>query len=457
MAEFDYDLFVIGGGSGGVRAARIAAQHGARVAIAEEHRYGGTCVIRGCVPKKLLVYAAGYRAHMRDARGYGYALDDDDVRFDWSTLIANKDREIDRLNKIYENLLEKNSVEVLHGRATVTGAHTLRVGDRTITAARTLVATGGRPFVPTIPGAALAISSNEAFHLQALPRHIAVIGGGYIAIEFAHIFAGLGAQVTLIHRRNQVLRGFDPDVQSHVLAGMKARGIALALDASVTAIDEVPATPDRPRDLVASLSTGATLTCDQIMCAIGRVPMTANMGLVEAGVELDEVGAVVVDDTNQSSVPSIFAIGDCTNRVNLTPVAIREGHTLADRLFAGKDDRVNYDNIPTAVFSLPPAASVGLSEDAARGRHHEVDIYRAEFRPMRNILAQRDERAMLKIVVDRQTDVVLGVHAVGDDAPEIIQVAAIALTLGATKAAFDQTMALHPTTAEELVLMRTPV
>ena len=423
MATFDVDLFVIGGGSGGVRAARVAAGHGARVAIAESSRWGGTCVVRGCVPKKLLVYASEVSRTLDDARGQGWTIPP--ASFDWPTLIAAKDREISRLSAIYVDRLRTAGARIFEGAARLADAHTIEIGGERVTAAHVVVATGGRPRVP----AGKWITSDDAFHLPALPRRVAILGGGYIGIEFAHIFAGLGVDVTLVHRT--LLRGFDPDIVAEVARGLEHHGVKLVVGDSVAGVEH-----------------------DLAMAAIGRDPVTAGLGLAEAGVALDPRGSVIVDEWSRSNVPHIHAIGDVTSRVLLTPVAIREGQAVADTLFGGRPTPIRHDRIPTAVFAQPPAATVGLSEPAARAAGHELVIFRARFRPMRYALSGRDEHVMMKLVVDRATDRVLGLHVVGIDAPEIVQAAAIAVTMGATKADFDATFALHPTTAEELVLLR---
>jgi glutathione reductase (NADPH) len=447
MASHDYDLFVIGGGSGGVRAARIAANHGVRVAIAEEDRYGGTCVIRGCVPKKLLVYASEYRREMEDAAGYGWTIGDS--THSWKALIERKDKEIDRLNAIYIQLLERNEVEVFHDRAVLRDAHTLAVGDRTVTARYILVATGGRPFKPATPGVEHAITSNEAFHLDALPRRITVVGGGYIAVEFAAIFAGLGAQVSLVHRRAQVLRGFDADVRRCVTDGLALLGVDMRLEVEGK---EIIARPDGSFHM--PLTNGQTLETDLVFCATGRSPNTSDMGLEAAGVRLEDSGAVVVDEYSKTSVEGIYAVGDCTDRINLTPVAIHEGHAFADTVFGNAPRPIDHDMVASAVFSQPPVGTVGLSESDAR-KLSAVDVYTSEFKPMRHTMSGRDEQVMIKLVVASDTQRVVGAHIVGRDAPEIVQALAIAIKMGATKADLDRTMAVHPTTAEELVLMRT--
>ncbi|MGE0549836.1 MAG: glutathione-disulfide reductase [Kofleriaceae bacterium] len=435
MAQFDVDLFVIGGGSGGVRAARVAGEHGARVAIAEADRWGGTCVIRGCVPKKLLVYASEVSRTIEDARGQGWTIDG--ARHDWPALIAAKDKEIERLSGYYVHRMKKVGVELINGRARLEDAHTIVVDGRKITAANIVIATGGRPRRP--PGN--WITSDEAFHLPALPDRIAIAGGGYIALEFAHIFAGFGSKVTLLYR-SAVLRKFDPELQEQALLGLAAHGIEAVQCDTVACHDCTVTLPDRSFDV------------DVAMAAIGRDPATAELGLVEAGVQLDEHGHVLVDKWSCSSVPHIYAVGDVTGRVLLTPIAIREGHAVADTLFGNRPTAIEHHLIPSAVFAQPAIASVGLSEPAAREHGHDVQMFRAKFRPMRYSLSGREERVLIKLVVDKNTDRVLGLHIAGPDAPEIVQTAAIAITMGATKADFDRTFAMHPTTAEELVLLR---
>jgi glutathione reductase (NADPH) len=425
MAQFDVDLFVIGGGSGGVRAARVAAEYGAKVAIAEASRWGGTCVIRGCVPKKLLVYASEVSRSLDDARGQGWTIGD--ASFDWPTLIAAKDKELARLEAAYAHRLERAGVRLLRGRARLADAHTIEIDGERITAAHVLVATGGHP---RRPAHGSFITSDEAFELEELPKRIAILGAGYIGIEFAHIFAGFGAEVSLVHRGEHVLRGFDPELAREVERGLAAHGIKLVCGDRV----------DFEHDLA--------------MAAIGREPASAGMGLVEAGVVLDSRGAIVVDEFSRSRVPHIFAVGDVTARVQLTPIAIREGHAVADTLFGNRPTKIIHELIPTAVFAQPPAAAIGLTEPVARAEGHELTIYRARFRPMRYALSGREEHVLMKMIVAKATDRVLGLHVVGPDAPEIVQSAAIAITMGATKADFDRTFALHPTTAEELVLLR---
>ena len=450
MSAFDFDLFVIGGGSGGVRAARIAAQSGARVAIAEEHRYGGTCVIRGCVPKKLFVYASEYGEEIAEAASYGWTTGP--VSFDWKTLVANKDQEIDRLNQIYISMLDKAAVKIFHGRAVLADAHTLEVAGERITARIILVATGSRPRRSGIPGVEHIITSDEAFYLPSFPRRVLLAGGGYISIEFAHIFRGMGAEVSLVHRGDQVLGGFDDDVRATVAEGFRSRGMPMHLN---TVIDAVEKQPDGT--LRATLANGEVLEADVIMGSIGRVPNTGDMGLEAAGVALDEQGAVIVDQLSCTNVDNIYAVGDCTNRLNLTPVAIREGQAFADTVFGNHPVRVDYEHVPTAVFAQPPVGVVGLTEAQARAQLGEVDIYKSTFRPMRHTMSGREQRIMMKMVVDAKTQRVVGFHMVGRDAPEIIQCTAIAVRMGATKDDFDATVAVHPTTAEELVLMRQKV
>src|SRR5579863_3800284 len=448
MADYDVDLFVIGGGSGGVRAARIAAEHGARVMVAEEYRLGGTCVIRGCVPKKLLVYASRFRGEFEDAAGFGWTVPQ--VSFDWATLIANKDREIARLEAAYGATLGKAGVKVAKSRAVLVDAHTVQLasGER-VRAAYVLIATGGTPsYGDPIPGVEHAISSNEAFHLPELPRRVLVQGGGYIAVEFAGIFAGLGSHVTLIYRGDNILRGFDDDVRQHVRMDMEKRGIRVLTGCKVAAIER------REPHFVAQLTGGTQIGAECVMFATGRAPNVTKIGLKEVGVKIADNGGVAVDEYSRSSVANIYAIGDVTNRVNLTPVAIREGAAFADTVFGGKPTAVDHTNVPTAVFSDPEVGAVGLTETEARARLAKTDIYRAMFRPLKATLSGRDTTVLVKLVVDGETDRVVGCHIVGEGAAEMIQIATIAVKMGATKADFDAAMALHPTTAEELVTMR---
>ena len=449
MSDYDVDLFVIGGGSGGVRAARIAAQHGARVALAEEYRLGGTCVIRGCVPKKLLVYASRFHGEFEDAVGFGWTVPH--ASFDWNTLIANKDKEIARLEAVYGTLLAKPGVKVFKSRATLADAHTLQMatGER-VRAAYILICTGGAPsYGDRIPGIEHAISSNEAFHLAEFPRRIVIQGGGYIAVEFAGIFAGLGSQVTLVYRGENILRGFDDDVRSHLRADMEKRRIRVVTGRTVAAIENLG------EHYSARLSDGNHVTADRIMFATGRVPHVHKIGLKEAGVALAGNGGIAVDEYSRTSVSNIYAVGDVTNRINLTPVAIREGHAFADTVFGGKPTVVDHTNVPTAVFSEPEVGVVGLTEAQARSRLAQTDVYKSMFRPLKATLSGRDTTVLLKLIVDGTTDRVVGCHIVGEGAAEMVQIAAIAVKMKATKADFDATMALHPTVAEELVTMRT--
>ncbi len=450
MAQYDVDLFVIGAGSGGVRAARIAAGHGAKVMIAEEYRVGGTCVIRGCVPKKLLVYASRYSHDFVEAAGFGWTVPQ--PSFDWTALIANKDREIARLEAAYTSNLEKAGVEVVMSRAMLDDAHNVRLMSTGahVRAEHVLISTGGQPFPGhSIPGIEHVISSNDVFHLPELPRRIFIHGGGYIAIEFACVFAGLGSQVTLVCRAQNILRGFDDDVRAHVRAEMERDGIEVVTGRTVARVD-------KPGALRARLDDGREIEADRILFAIGRSPNVSGFGLQEAGVNIAETGGIAVDPYSRSSLPHIYAVGDVTNRVNLTPVAIREGHAFADTVFGGKPTRVDHVNVPTAVFSEPEVGVVGLTETAARARCRTVHIYRTEFRPLRATLSGRRTRTLMKLVVDGDTDRVVGCHIVGPDAGEMIQLLGIAVKMGATKADLDATLAVHPTAAEELVTMHAP-
>jgi glutathione reductase (NADPH) len=448
MTEFDYDLFIIGAGSGGVRAGRIAAKHGAKVAVAEEYRVGGTCVIRGCVPKKLLVYASRFAEEFEDAIGFGWTSEK--VSFDWGALIENKDKEIDRLNKAYIRNLEAAGAELILERATIKDKHTLQLSSgRTVTAKYILIATGAAPFVPRhLPGHELAITSNEAFDLDFLPRRMVIVGGGYIAVEFAGIFAGLGVETILLLRGEKILRGFDDDIRNHLAAEMKKKGIDIRVKSDVTKIE-------RSGDGVRiTLENGDLIGAGQIMFATGRMPNTHEMGLENVGLHGNAHGAVAVNEFSQTAVDNIYAVGDVTNRVNLTPVAIREGHAFADNVFGGKKITVNYDIIPTAVFSQPELGVVGLTEAQAREKFTKIDIYKTSFRAMKHTLSGRDERTFMKLIVNAENDVVLGCHIAGEGAGEMAQLLGIALTCGATKAQFDATLAVHPTASEELVTMR---
>lgn len=448
MASYDFDLFVIGGGSGGVRAARIAAGHGAKVGIAEEYRLGGTCVIRGCVPKKLLVYASRYSDAFEDAAGFGW--DAEEPRFDWEKLISAKDREIGRLEGLYRKGLETAGVEVFEARAVFQDRHTLKLSDgRTVSADKILIATGGTPNVDEkLEGREHTITSNDVFHLKEMPERVVIAGGGYIAVEFAGIFAGLGADTTLIYRGEKILRGFDEDLRDAITAAYRERGIRLVLGHVFSRIEQ---TAD---GLVGHMDDGARLEADQIMFAIGRTPNVKGLGLEELGVEQGWNGHVVVDDDCRSSVDNIFAVGDVRGGYELTPVAIRQGHAFADTQFGGKPWQVDHGVIPTAVFSTPEMGTVGLAEHEAVEHCKSVDIYKSSFRPMRATLSGRDERMLMKLLVDGESNRVVGCHIVGDDAGEIVQMAAIAMRMGATKQDFDNTMALHPSASEELVTMR---
>jgi glutathione reductase (NADPH) len=448
MSGFDCDLFVIGAGSGGVRAGRIAAKHGAKVIVAEEYRVGGTCVIRGCVPKKLFVYASKFAEEFEDAVGFGWTSEK--VSFDWSILVENKDKEIDRLNQAYVRNLEGAGAELILERAEIQDRNTVRLASgKTITAKYILVATGAAPFVPRhLPGHELAITSNEMFHLEKLPRRICIVGGGYIAVEFAGIMQGLGVETILIYRGEKILRGFDEDVRDHLTAEMQKKGIEVRTRADVTKIEK------SGEGVRITLEDGAVFGAGQIMFATGRIPNVAGLGLENAGVNVTPHYAVQVDDYSRSNIESIYAVGDVTNRVNLTPVAIREGHAFAENVFGGKDIKVNHKLIPTAVFSQPEIGTVGMTEAAAREGFANVDIYKTSFRPMKHTLSGRDERTLMKLVVDGATDRVLGCHIVGPDAGEMAQLLGISIRLGAKKSDFDATMAVHPTASEELVTMR---
>ncbi len=451
MAEFDVDLFVIGGGSGGVRAARIAAGHGARVTIAEEYRMGGTCVIRGCVPKKLLVYASHIHHEIEDAAGFGWTIPS--ATFDWPTLIANKDKEIARLEAAYTANVEKSGARIVKTRAVFEDAHTLRLGTgETVRSKYVLIATGGAPnHGAAIPGIEHVISSNEAFHLPALPKRIVIQGGGYIALEFACIFAGFGSDVTLVYRGENILRGFDEDVRTHLRSEMEREGITILTGCTVDKVDK------HGEEFTTHLSNGSSIASDRVMFAIGRHPAVANLGLEKIGVAINpRNGGIAVDHFSRTSVPHIYAIGDVTHRLNLTPVAIREGHAFADTVFGKRPVEVDHQNIPTAVFSQPEVGTVGLTETQACAQFSRVDIYKATFKPMKATMSGRDTRMLMKLVVDATTDRVVGAHIVGDGAAEMVQLLGIAVKMKATKADFDATMALHPTAAEELVTMRTP-
>jgi glutathione reductase (NADPH) len=449
LADYDYDLFVIGGGSGGVRGARMAASTGARVAIAESYRYGGTCVIRGCVPKKLLSYASHFHEDFEDAAGFGWSVEP--ATFDWSKLIANKDTEIARLESIYQKLLDNAGVEAFHGHARLLDAHRVEVGDRTFTAKTILIATGGTPTFPMEPGWEHGISSNEAFHLEELPKRVVIAGGGFIAVEFAGIFNGLGCEVTQIYRGPQILRGFDDDVRNTLAGEIVKKGINLIVETTIDRIEK------REGDLLLHLSDGSTLETDLVMAATGRNPNVENLGLEQVGVELDKRGAIKVDDYSKTTVDNIYAVGDVTNRINLTPVAIQEAMAFVDTVYRSTPRAMNHADVPSAVFSHPPVGTVGLTELQARDKYGAVDIYRSTFRPMKHTLSGRDEKSMMKLVVERAGQKVVGVHMVGLDAPEIVQGMAVAIKAGATKQIFDSTVGIHPTAAEEFVTMREPI
>jgi glutathione reductase (NADPH) len=447
---FDYDLFVIGGGSGGVRAARIASgEWGAKVALAEESRMGGTCVIRGCVPKKLMVFASGYRRTMADAADYGWSVEAGG--FDWSRFRGQLHRELDRLEGIYRNTLTKAGVEIFDTRATVADPHTVRLADgREVSAKHILIATGGHPTRPETEGAELGISSNEVFHLDALPKKLLVVGGGYIACEFSCIFNGFGAKVTQYVRGAQILRGFDEEARGLLAESMRDQGIDIHQGSTILEMQK------RDGGIWVKAATGHEEVFDQVLFATGRAPNTAGLGLTEAGVKLGRRGQVVVDDYSQTSVPSIFAVGDVTDRVNLTPVAIREGHAFADTVFGSRKTPVDHDLVASAVFTQPELGSVGMTEEQAMDGDRMIEVYCASFRPMQAAFIEKPDRVLFKLIVDRETRKVLGCHIVADGAGELIQMVAIAIKMGATKEDFDRTVAVHPTISEELVTMRKP-
>jgi glutathione reductase (NADPH) len=452
--DYDFDLFVIGGGSGGVRASRMAAMTGARVALAEEYRMGGTCVIRGCIPKKLMVYASQFSENFMDAPGYGWTIPGT-PSFDWPTFLANKDREITRLEGLYTQNVKAAGVTIFSDRAVFEDEHTLLLvnGQKRVTADKILIATGNRPTREmgtshVIPGGELCITSNEAFHLDKLPKRILVAGGGYIALEFAHIFHGLGSHVSLVYRGEKPLRGFDNDMRDALCDSMKSRGLEVLLGCEFAKVEK------RGNSLHAETNQGATIECDQILLAIGRQPNTDALHVEKAGVELGKKGEVVVDEYSRTSAPHIWAIGDVTNRLQLTPVAIHEAMCFVETAFKGNPTKPDHLHVPSAVFTTPELAIIGMSEEKALGLGHSVDVYKSSFRPLLHTLGGRPVRTLMKMVVDAWTDKVLGVHIFGDHAAEIIQLAAVLLKIGATKAQFDATVALHPTAAEELVTMR---
>jgi glutathione reductase (NADPH) len=449
MAQYDYDLFTIGAGSGGVRASRVSAGFGAKVAVAEERYLGGTCVNVGCIPKKLLVYASHFSEDFNDAAGYGWTMGE--RRFDWVKLIANKNKEIERLNGVYRKLLVDSGVEIIEDHAEVIDSHTVAVHGKKITARYILVAVGSWPMIPKFPGSEYAITSNEAFYLPSLPERVIVVGGGYIGVEFAGIFHGLGARTTQLYWEELFMRGFDDDIRKTLADEMRKRGIDLRFKADIAKIEK------NKLALTATLTNGSTIEADQILYATGRLSKTPSLGLENAGVKLKANGAVVVDEYSKSSVESLYAIGDCTDRMMLTPVAIAEAMAVANTLFNDKPTKPSYLNVPTAVFSTPTCGTVGLTEKEAREQNYRIDVYRTAFKPLKHTLTGSEERTMMKLVVDQTTDKVLGCHMVGADAGEIIQGVAIALNCGATKARFDATIGIHPTAAEEFVTMRIKV
>lgn len=442
----DFDLFVIGGGSGGVRAGRIAAGLGAKVAIAEEYRLGGTCVIRGCIPKKLLYYASHFPEEVEDAASYGWKVKG--VEFDWKTLTQNVNGEVDRLNKVYYNILETAGVRLFEARAELKDKHTIDVGGKLVTAETVLIATGGSPFIPDIPGARDAITSNEVFHLKKLPKRLMIAGAGYIAVEFAGIFNSLGVDTTVVYRKRKVLRGFDEDLRTRLTDAMEQRGIRFLFDTVLANIEKTRA------GLKVTCTSGSEGVYDQLLCAVGRIPNTKGMGLEEAGVKLAANGAVAVDKYSKTSVDNIYAVGDVTDRINLTPVAIKEGHAFALTKYGKQKVSPEHDNVASAVFSQPPIATIGVSEGQCQEKGLKIDVYTSEFRPLKQTLTGRIERTFIKMIVEARTKVVIGAQMIGPDAAEIIQGVAIAVKNKLTKADFDRTVAIHPTTAEEFVLLK---
>ena len=452
MSNFDYDLFTIGAGSGGVRASRLAASYGAKVCVAEEYRAGGTCVIRGCVPKKLFVYASHYSEDFEDAEGFGWTIND--ASFDWKKLVANKDKEIDRLEGIYQTVLGNAGAEFVQSRAVLKDAHTVHLVDenRDVTAEKILIATGGTPWLPSdLPGVDHAITSNEAFHLEEFPKRIVVVGGGYIAVEFAGIFKGMGADVTLVHRRDQVLKAFDEELGDTLLEEMKKKGVGLSLGRTITSI----ALDGETR--IVTLDDGSKIEADQVMFAVGRVPNTDGIGIDKVGVELGRGGQILVDEYSRTNIPHIFAVGDVTDRLQLTPVAIREGAAFAETEFNNNPQAMDHRTVATAIFSQPPIGTVGLSEAEALDEFGEIDVYKSSFRTLKHTLTDNQEKTMMKLLVDPKSDKVLGCHIIGPDSGEMIQCLGIAVKMGATKRDFDATVAVHPTSSEELVTMRDKV
>jgi glutathione reductase (NADPH) len=448
MAGYDYDLFVIGAGSGGVRASRVASSHGAKVAVAEEHRIGGTCVIRGCVPKKLLVYGSHFAEELQDAEKYGWTVEG--MKFDWAVLRDTVLRDVARIETAYTSTLDTHGVDHFHERATIAGPHSVKLsGGREVSAKYILVATGAWPVMPEIEGADLCITSNEVFHLPELPKRIVIQGAGYIAMEFAGIFNALGSHVTVVNRSDQILRGYDQSLRDRLLQITMARGIEYKFNCPLSKVEK-----SSDGGLLATPGKQDPIRADVVLIATGRRPKTDGLGLENADVALGPKGEIPVDDYSMTSCESIYAVGDVTDRVQLTPVAIREGHAFADTVFGGNKRNTAYHSVPSAVFSQPPLAAVGLTEGEARQRHGNVKVYSSDFRPMKNVFAERHERGLYKLVVDAATDKILGIHMIGPEAPEILQAAAIAVRAGLTKADFDATVALHPSMAEELVLMR---
>jgi glutathione reductase (NADPH) len=448
MDKFDYDLFVIGAGSGGVRAARMASSFGARVAITEDRYLGGTCVNVGCVPKKLLVYASHFSEDFDNSRGFGWKVGSTD--FNWQQLIKNKNTEIERLNGVYEKILSSAGVELIDGHGTLVDEHTVAVDGKNYSAERILIATGGWPSIPDIPGKEHVISSNEVFFLEKLPEKVVIAGGGYIAVEFAGIFNGLGVDTTLLYRGPLFLRGFDQDVRKFLAEEMQKKGIKLKFETNIDSIEKTD------NQLLATLTDGSTLAADQILYATGRKPKTEGIGIESLGIKLDKAAAIVVNDEYQTNIPSIYAVGDVTNRVNLTPVALAESMFLARHLYNNETAPVEYENIPTCVFSQPNIGTVGLTEEEARDKYEQIDIYKSSFTPMKHTLSGDDEKTFMKLIVDKITNRVIGVHMVGPEAGEIMQGIGIAMKAGASKADFDKTIGIHPTTAEEFVTMREP-
>ena len=449
MKKFDYDLFVLGAGSGGVRASRVASSHGAKVGICEEDRVGGTCVIRGCIPKKLFVYASEYFEELEDSAAYGWNIDINS--FSWETLLKNKDNEIDRLNEIYKKILRNNNVELFESRGTFIDNHTLQVGNKRITADKILIATGGTPFLPNIEGINNVITSNEAFHLKKLPKKIIINGGGYIAVEFASIFNGLGSNVTIVYRGDQILKGFDNSIRNFLSDEIKKKGINIETSKEIVSIEAFES------GKTVRINDDSKIYADAVMFATGRIPNTGGLGLENVCVEKNSNGAVLVDSSHKTTVSNIYAIGDVTDKLNLTPVALNEGISFADSVFGKKNNIMDYSQIPTAVFSLPNVATVGLTEEEARGKFENIEIYESSFRSLKHTLTGRNELTFMKIVVDSLSKKVLGFHMVGSEAGEIIQGLAVSLKIGVTKDQLDSVLGIHPSSAEEFVTMRTKV